>query len=49
MTDTPPKDERHVSIRFPVAVLEALRNLAKQHERSLVRAILNESRALEQK
>jgi hypothetical protein len=35
MTDTPTKDERHVSIRFPVAVLTAIRQLAKQHERSL--------------
>ncbi len=33
MTDTP-KRERHVSIRFPLDVLEAIRKLAKQHERS---------------
>jgi hypothetical protein len=35
MADTRDKGERHVSIRFPVDVLEALRRLAKQHERSL--------------
>jgi hypothetical protein len=35
MADTPTRDDRHVSIRFPVAVLTALRKLAKQHERSL--------------
>jgi hypothetical protein len=35
MTDTSGKGERHVSIRFPLDVLDALRKLAKQHERSL--------------
>ena len=34
MTDTP-KSERHVSIRFPLDVLEMIRKLAKKHERSL--------------
>jgi hypothetical protein len=34
MKDTS-KRERHVSIRFPVEVLEVIRQLAKQHERSL--------------
>jgi hypothetical protein len=34
MTDTP-KRERHVSIRFPLDVLEVIRKLAKKHERSL--------------
>lgn len=34
MADTP-KSERHVSIRFPLDVLEVIRKLAKKHERSL--------------
>jgi hypothetical protein len=28
------KSERRISIRFPLDVLEAIRSLAKQHERS---------------
>jgi hypothetical protein len=34
MADTS-RGERHVSIRFPLDVLEVMRKLAKQHERSL--------------
>jgi hypothetical protein len=34
MTD-PPKSERHISIRFPLDVLEVIRILAEQHERSI--------------
>jgi hypothetical protein len=34
MEDTP-KSERHVSIRFPLDVLDVIRKLAKKHERSL--------------
>jgi hypothetical protein len=32
--DEAPKGERRISIRFPVDVLDAIRKLAKQHERS---------------
>ena len=32
--DETPKSERRISIRFPLDVLDAIRKLAKQHERS---------------
>ena len=32
--DTATKDEQRISIRFPLDMLEAIRKLAKQHERS---------------
>jgi len=32
--DTTPKREQSISIRFPLDVLETIRRLAKQHERS---------------
>jgi hypothetical protein len=39
MTDAP-KSERHISIRFPLDVLEVIRKLAKKHERSLNREVI---------
>ena len=32
--DTTPKREQSISIRFPLDVVETIRRLAKQHERS---------------